>query len=142
MNSTIVTGRCETSVLTYFIWGIHCLQVLNIMIQYAGFELRRSYFPLLVLFRKWGEKVVCLRKWWDRCCMRCIVKYYVLTFIEWISIFIVLYFKKVYEIIFLRRNIHYLVVLKFSWFKRDKFLQTEWVCLRMILKFNIYWYEK
>mgnify|MGYP003685561501 CR=1 FL=1 len=50
------------------------------IIEYAGFELRRGYFPLHVLFFQWDEKGVCLRKRWDRCCMRCIVKSYLLTF--------------------------------------------------------------
>ena len=36
-------------------------------IQYASSQFRRNYVPLLVLFRKWGMKGVCLRKRWGKC---------------------------------------------------------------------------
>ena len=49
------------------------------VVQYVGFEKR----PLQVLFSNWGEEGVCLRQWWGICCMKCIVKSYLLTFIEW-----------------------------------------------------------
>ena len=95
--STLVLFQCQINFLI-FVFQIHWkMSLMDVFCakfdwncfsgsEYAGFELRRGYFPLLVLFRKWGEKGVCLRKWWDRCCMRCIVKSYLLTFIEWISI--------------------------------------------------------
>ena len=39
-------------------------------------RIQRGYFPLYVLFRTWDEKGDCLRKWWNRCYMRCILKSY------------------------------------------------------------------
>ena len=64
--------------------------------QYDGFQLRRGYFLLHVLYCKGGEKGVYWRKCWDRYCMRCIhvhvVKSFLITFIEWISIFYCIWF--------------------------------------------------
>ena len=55
----------------YVLYSVKCLSVSNDgectfspsfhAWQYASFELRRGYFPLLVLFRKWGKKGVYLR---------------------------------------------------------------------------------
>ena len=67
--------------------------------KYAGFELRQGYFPLLVHFCKWGEKGECLRKWWDRCCTRHIVKsYFFYIFFNEYPSFIEFNFEYVYKI--------------------------------------------
>ena len=41
----------------------------NVRVKYGASESRWGNFSLYVLLRKWGMIGVCLRKWWERCCM-------------------------------------------------------------------------
>ena len=74
-------------------------------LSYGGFELRRGYCPLKVLFCNRGELCVCLRKLWDRCCVRCIVKFTLLIFVD--PPFIVFNSEYFHEIIFLCGKLSY-----------------------------------
>ena len=80
---------------------------------------------------------VCFCKWWDRCYLRCVVKSYLLTFIEWIIYpsFIVFRFEHVHKIIFLCGNMSYnlfiscrldveLIFKGAKFHKRNKYLST------------------
>ena len=44
--------------------------------QYASSDFWHNYVPLWVLFHKWDMKGGCLHKWWGKCYMRCLVKFY------------------------------------------------------------------
>ena len=76
--------RLWTQYITWYVNQGHAR--LKTWSQYASSEFRRNYFPLWVLFNsKWDMIDVCLRKRWGKCYRRCIVKFFFLAFIEWIS---------------------------------------------------------
>ena len=95
--------------------------------QYAGFELWRGYFPLLMLFRKWGEKGVCLNGGtetaWDA------VKVISFNF-YWMNIPLLLcLILSMYINNISMRNYPYRVVLMLIWHSKglNQYLQS-WVC--------------
>ena len=55
---------------------------------------RRNYVPFLSTLPEVRYESCFLRKLWGKCYVRCIVKFYFLTFIEWISNFYYVFFCK------------------------------------------------
>ena len=125
-------------------WSAHTGSLLNYCVAIHRFRftaVRRGYFPLPVLFRNWGEKGFCKRRWWDKCCTRCIVKSSLLTFMKEYLSFIELNFEYVHKITSLCGNLSYknlfischfrveMIFVEATEFnKRNLYLQL-WLCL-------------
>ena len=106
-----------------------CLPVYNMeFLSYSGINLS-----------KWSKKGICLPIWWDRCCKRCKVKSYLLTFIKFTFIFSCVWFLVCTWNIFSVENCHIIhlhrVISKLGWYSKglnfiNGFMYFQlWVCL-------------
>lgn len=85
---TSLSGFIVLWYTTHYISNSPCISIFtHRTFKYFISEFWRICVPLWLLFRKWSMKGICLRERWGKRSMRWFLKFYILTFIKWISTF-------------------------------------------------------